>query len=288
VPTPEVERGARARGDVPRSRLVPLAGALVGAAIAIELSAGRAVAQLVTIAADAFALRADPGALFVAVVPRVSALVLPLLLGTFLGALLLGLAQTRGFFGRPTLAEPPESAAPSTPLGLVGWLALALLLVGLLRPAAGLMVPAHALPLARAAATVARVLSRSFLVGVAALAAIDHLLRVRARAARLEAVVRRPVPAATEETESPMIETLLAGVERVVFDMDVAVTLGRRAGAWRAFARTHGLNARALVDAARRRRLPVQAAPGATLEALALGAPLESAQLVTLRLEAAS
>jgi hypothetical protein len=85
-----------------------------------------------------------------------------------------------------------------------------------------------------------------------------------------------------------MIETLLSGVERLVFDTDVAVTLGRRAGAWRAIARTHGLNARALVDAARRRHLPVQAGPGATLEALALGAPLESEQLAALRLEVAS
>jgi hypothetical protein len=288
VPSPEVERDARARGDVPRGRLAPMAGALVGAAIAIELGAGRAAAQVATLAADALALRGEPGALLSAVVPRVGALVLPLMVGTFAGALLLGLLQTRAFVGRPNLAEPPERAAPPTPLALLGWLALALLLLGLLRPAGGLMVPADALPLARAAATVARGIGRAFLVGAAALAAIDHLLRTRARAARLEAVLRRPGPAPAAETESPMIETLLAGVERVAFDTDVAVTLGRRAGTWRAFARSHGLNARALVDAARRRRLPVHAAPGTTLEALALGAPLEPAELAALRLEAAS
>jgi hypothetical protein len=128
-------------------------------------------------------------------------------------------------------------------------------------------------------------LVRTFAVALCALALVDHLLRRRARESRLaeEARPTRPLAPVAEE---PRVDTLLAGIERVLFAGDLAVTFGQRDGAWWPFARAQGLAARALLDAARRRGLTVRAAPStAPLEMLTLAAPLDDTQRASLQLE---
>jgi hypothetical protein len=285
MPTPEAERAARARGDVVRARLGPMAGALVAAGLVIELGAERVGRALQVLARSAWSSPGAPGDGLAAALSLLSSALWPTLLAALLGALGVGLLQTRGFVGRPGLDEPPERATPNPALALIGWVALVALALDLLRASFGLVAGAEPSTLGAAAVGLARTLGRALFIAVAALAFVDHLLRTRARRERLDGGVpnrRRASPPSDE----PSTEALLDGVERVLFDQGVAVTLGRRDGVLWAFARARGLSALALVDGARRRGLPVRAAPAARLDPLMLGEPVPAGTLVALRLEA--
>lgn len=262
-----------------------MAGALIAAGLAIELGAERVGRALQGLATSAWSSPGAPSEGLAAALSLVSSALWPMLLAALLGALGVGLSQTRGFVGRAGLDEPPERAAPNPALALMGWVALVALTLDLLRPSMGLVAGAEPIHLGRAAVGLARTLSRAVFVAVAALAFIDHLLRARARRERLdEGVPSRP--SAPPPSDEPSTESLLEGVERVLFDQGVAVTFGRREGVLWAFARARGLSARALVDGARRRGLAVRAAPAARLDPLMLGEPVPADTLVALRLEA--
>jgi hypothetical protein len=288
VASAQAEREARARGDVNQGRLAVAAGALLGAGLMLELGAAQAGARIAALAAVTLTPTGDAGAALRGAFSLSTALAAPVLVGTLAGALIAGLLQTRAYLGWPRDPHLPEHAEPSPSVTFFGWCALTLLLLDLLRGAMGLAMVADAVPLGLAAASLARELGRAFLVGVVALAAIDHLLRRRRRSARLEAAERPAGGVAFRGgPDEPPVESLLVGVERVLFDVDVAVTFGRRDGAWWAFSRARGLAARALLDAARRGRVSVRGVPAlATLESVTLGAPLDAAQIAELVLEA--
>jgi len=287
MPTEEAEREARATGDISRGRLAPLSGALLGAGVALAISVETTPARIAAFARETYTWVGDPIVALRAVLAVIVACTLPLLVGALAGALLAGLLQTRGYFGRGALAALPERGVPNPVLALFGWAALALLLFDLVRVAVGLAAPASPDALARAGLAVARDLVRAFFVGTVALAIVDHLVRARARRARLDDAepVRARRRAQSAEDALPSVEALLHGVDTILFDGDVAVTFGSREGARWAYARARGLSARALLEAARRRRLVVRAVRSAApLEALLLGAPVSPTQATELEL----
>ena len=249
MPDERAEREARAGGDVVRGALATTAGGLLGAAIALELGARTGAARVAAYAIDTIAGGRTPGA--------------------------------------ARLAEPPERRAPPAPLALAGWAALVLLALDAVAAVAGLGASSSPAAIGVGAAVLARGVARVLLGGIAALAAVDHLLRTRARAARLE-VAPRPRAVAARRDDEPAVEELLAGADAVVFDETRAIAVGPRGGVQVILGRAQGLAARALVDAARRRGLSVRPAgvPG-LLGELSLGAPLP-AELAARRPRASS
>jgi flagellar biosynthesis protein FlhB len=116
APSPKRLREARALGELATSPLLTSAGAVAGAAAGWWLSDAQGIANFARTAFGAAAMPthrlADASWLFVQLGGRV-------LVGAFLGALAVGLLQTRGLFSVGAL----RTRAPSSPraIGFVGW-----------------------------------------------------------------------------------------------------------------------------------------------------------------------
>jgi hypothetical protein len=268
------EQAARARGDVNRGALATVCGACVGGALALAWVARARLPAIDAFARDALTMKGAPPEMLRALFSRVADVAWPVALAAGLGASAVGLAQTRGFVARPGLAEPPERRTPNPILALLGWIALGVLALDGVSGAFGLAVFARPGMVAVGAAVLAARLARMILLGVAVLALLDHLLRAQARSARLAPAAdpRAPLPREAE----PGIDELLTGAVRVLYDGDRAVVLGQVSGTPVALVRVTGLTAHALLDAARRRGLPVRAGTG--LSELALGQPAAEAR----------
>jgi hypothetical protein len=264
------EQAARARGDINRGALATVCGASIGGALALAWVARARLPALDAFARDALSMKGAPPEMLRALFSRVAEIAWPVAVAAGVGALAVGLAQTRGFVARLGLGEPPERRTPNPILALLGWIALGVLALDGLSGAFGLAVDARPGMIAVGAAVLAERLARMILLGVAVLALLDHLLRAQARSARL---VPEPSPRAQIPREAePGVDELLTGAVRVLYDGDRALVIGQVSGTPVALVRVTGLTAHALLDAARRRGLPVRAGTG--LGELALGQPV--------------
>jgi flagellar biosynthesis protein FlhB len=151
-PSEKRRAAARARGDVAVSPLACAAGALGGAALALVCTSSGV--QLIGFAREMFgrAAAGETGGALAQVRALLSSALLPVALGAAAGALLVGVAQTRGLFALRAVGARPLVRGSRA----VGWmLAAALAMLGVAAARAVLPALAHARGLA-AVAWVAR------------------------------------------------------------------------------------------------------------------------------------
>ena len=270
---------------MPRSTLAPAAGALAGGLIAVSI--GDAGTRLVGLYRDALAATASPSQLLRQAGAVLTSFLLPVLAAALAGALLAGLLQTRGYIGAPASQRRlPERASPGRVLAFLAWLSLAVLLLAELRKLPLLASGAEASAVASAAEALAGRMMRSAIIVVALATIVDHLLRVRARAARRGEARSMAVRRSAASVDPERFDALLAGVALVLVDEDVAIAIGQRAAETVVVLRARGLSARALIETARRRGVRIRPGHAGVLAARALGAPLSVAELAALGLPA--
>ena len=269
------DRAARNEGDVVRSSLAPLTGALLGGWMALSLQRGSLVQALVELARASWTV----GSTLDAGVHVVVARALPIALAAFSGALAVGLLQTRGTL-RGLGAVRYEARRPALLVALAGWAALAVAILDGLRTLLGL----HAADAQRLAAASLAVVTHSLSVALAVLVigtVADHLLKTHARRQRLgvdEPAGRRVPNAFADDSRA---HELVREASIVLFDEDRVVAIALRAGEPLLWARGRGLAGVALRDAARLHGKKLRAASLERLDDLALG----SAIPVALRAE---
>jgi hypothetical protein len=280
VAAAERERSARAEGDVVHGPLAPMAGSLVAGTLAVGLAVPSALeawlpfARGVTDASDpANALRAAIAILgHVAWVAAASA-------G---GALLVGGLQTRGYFGRPSTDEWRRDASPSRLLVVSGWVVTIAVTAAAARAAMALH-PASPSALGGAVVILLRGYALAAVSALSGVAAIDHVLRTRARRERLglEEVDRRRPVATPPWAEPSRWDDTLVGARAVLFDARQAIVLEERRGAIYLRRRVTGLDVEPVCKAARARGLSVRQVAGLEqVERQSTDEPLTEAQLV--------
>lgn len=259
------DRAARNEGDVVRSSLAPMAGALVSGWLALSLQRGALVRALVELARISFSVGSTLDAALHVVVTRA----LPIALAAFSGALVVGLLQTRGTllgFG----AVRYEARRPALLVALAGWAALVVTILDGLRTVLAL----HAADAPRLAAAATTVVTHSLSVALAVVvvgAAADHLLKSHARTQRLGVdppAARRAPAVAVDESRA---HALVKEATLVLFDDDRVVAIALRAGEPLLWARGRGLEALALRDAARLQSKKLRAASVSSLDDVPLG-----------------
>ena len=262
------DRAARREGDVVRSALAPMVGAVLGGVLVLQLQRGSIAQDLTGLARASFTGTATlASALHVVAVRAV-----PLLLAAFGGALVVGLLQTRGtWLGFRAIGY--EARRPALVVALAGWGALFATLVDTLRMLLGL----HVAEPAQLALAATRVVTHALSValGVIVVGAVaDHLLKVRARGKRLGVATppgRRGAPPVDEEGRA---DALVQAATVVLFDESGAIAIALRAGEPVLWARGRGLAALALREAARVHGKKVRMATVALVDTLAVGAPV--------------
>jgi flagellar biosynthetic protein FlhB len=127
-------REARAQGDVAYSPLLTTAAALTAGALALAVTARAAAGRVTALARRAWSGSAPVHA--AEIVPTLSALLLPLLLAMVVGALLAGLAQTRGLFAWRAIGRPRHNrdGDGEEALPIVSWATALLLALALVSP----------------------------------------------------------------------------------------------------------------------------------------------------------
>lgn len=185
-PSEKRRAAARERGDVAVSPLACAAGALGGAALALVWTSPSA--QVIGFAKEMFARAAggETGGALAQARGVLSSAVLPVALGAAVGALLVGVAQTRGLFALRAVGARPLVRGSRA----VGWmLAAALAMLGVAAARAVLPALAHARGLA-AVAWVARAAANATLPRVLLLFGAAGLGDWAWRRLRLERALR--------------------------------------------------------------------------------------------------
>jgi flagellar biosynthesis protein FlhB len=117
---------ARARGEVAHSPALTAAAALFGGTLATAATARSAAARITLLARQAWAGHGDA----VAIVPALTAIVLPVALAAFAAALVAGVAQTRGLVAFGALGRRRRADDDALPLvGIAASLTLAIVLL---------------------------------------------------------------------------------------------------------------------------------------------------------------
>ncbi len=272
------DRVARKEGDVVRTALAPMAGAVLGGLLALQRQRGATVQAVTELARASFAGTATLDGAWRVVVARS----VPLLLAAFAGALVVGNLQTRGtWLGFRAVGH--EGRRPAIVVALAGSAALGAVLIDTLRALVGL----HAAEPAQLGRAAARAVTHALLMGLAVIAVsavADHLLKAHARRKRLGSdapAVRQPPPQVVDEGRA---YALVQDADVVLFDEDRAVAIVLHAGVPVLWARGRGLAALALREAARIHGKKLRAADVALLDAVGLGTPVPEEQRVALGL----
>ena len=292
-PTARQQREAWQRGDAPMSRLLVAAGGFVAALVALEWSAGRGWSALADLARHAWAGQGDAEALVAQARQMGLVIVAPVAAAAVGGALLVGLAQTRGLLLPGARSDGEVSGSRSERLAGAWRYALissavVLLATGLERASLGRAVAAHGrqsllLVTASLFHVCLRVGSWMIVVGLA-----DYLLR-RARWLEAHRLTRAEAESARREDEGDPRLALerrrrfstagtrpavpLDGAELILTADSIAVGLREADARAAVTVVATDAAARALVDAARAARVPVRHDP-ALVAALSSAGPI--------------